>query len=106
MTGAEAAAVIERLVKERSALERIQRDNGRDCFSRALDKQAYENEAMMDFSRPCKPVDNAMIERFNGSFRDESLNVHGFLSMEDARGEDREAAGTAMSSGRIARSEP
>jgi len=85
MTGAEVAAVIERLVKERGALERIQRDNGSDFFSRVLDKQAYENEVMMDFSRSCKPMDNAMIEWFNGSFWDEYLNVHGFLSMEDAR---------------------
>jgi putative transposase len=39
----------------------------------------------MDFSRPGKPMDNAMIESFNGSFRDECLNVNWFLSMEDAR---------------------
>ena len=39
----------------------------------------------MDFSRPGKPVDNAYIESFNGSFRDECLNVNWFLSIEDAR---------------------
>jgi putative transposase len=50
-----------------------------------LDKWAYENGVMMDFSRPGKPMDNAMIESFNGSFRDECLNVTWFLSMEDAR---------------------
>jgi putative transposase len=32
-----------------------------------------------------KPMDNATIESFNGSFRDECLNVNWFLSMEDAR---------------------
>ena len=30
-------------------------------------------------------MDNAMIESFNDSFRDECLNVNWFLSMEDAR---------------------
>jgi len=30
-------------------------------------------------------MDNAMIESFNGSFRDECLNVNWFLSLEDAR---------------------
>jgi Integrase core domain len=35
--------------------------------------------------------DNATNESFNGSFRDECLNVNWFLSMEDA-GEDREVA--------------
>jgi len=30
-------------------------------------------------------MDNAFVESFNGSFRDECLNVNWFLSMEDAR---------------------
>jgi putative transposase len=40
---------------------------------------------VLDFSRPGKPTDNAYIESFNGSFRDECLNVHWFLSLQDAR---------------------
>jgi putative transposase len=39
---------------------------------------------IQDFSRPGKPTDNAYIESFNGSFRDECLNTNWFLSMEDA----------------------
>lgn len=39
----------------------------------------------LDFSRPGKPTDNPFIESFNGSFRDECLNAHWFLSLEDAR---------------------
>jgi putative transposase len=85
MTGAEVAAVVERLVTERGAPERIQCDNGTEFISRALDEWAYENGVVMDFSRPGKPMDNAMIESFNGTFRDECLNVNWFLSMEDAR---------------------
>jgi putative transposase len=46
---------------------------------------AYENNVALDFSRPGKPTDNAFIESFNGSFRDECLNVNWFLSLEDAR---------------------
>jgi putative transposase len=46
---------------------------------------AYEHGVTMDFSRPDKPMDNAIIESFNGSFRDECLNVNWFLSIEDAR---------------------
>jgi integrase-like protein len=37
------------------------------------------------FSRPAKPTDNPFIESFNGSFRDECLNVNWFLSLEDAK---------------------
>ena len=32
-----------------------------------------------------KPTDNAYIESFNGRFRQECLNQHWFLSLEDAR---------------------
>jgi putative transposase len=35
----------------------------------------------MDFSRPGKPTDNPVIESFNGSLRDECLNIHWFLSL-------------------------
>jgi putative transposase len=38
-----------------------------------------------DFSRPGKPTDNAFIESFNGSFRNECLNTHWFLSLDDAK---------------------
>ncbi|MCG7853055.1 MAG: transposase, partial [Methanosarcinaceae archaeon] len=39
----------------------------------------------LDFSRPGKPTDNAYIESFNGRFRQECLNDHWFLSLDDAR---------------------
>lgn len=54
----------------------IKVDNGPEFISKELDKQAYENKVTLDFSRPGKPVDNAFIESFNGSFRDECLNVN------------------------------
>ena len=38
-----------------------------------------------DFLRPGRPTDNTLIESFNGSFRDECLNVNCFLSVDDAR---------------------
>lgn len=64
--------------------ERIQVDNGSEFISKDFDKWAYENKVTLDFSRPGKPTDNPFIESFNGSFRDECLNVNWFLSLEDA----------------------
>jgi putative transposase len=64
---------------------RIQVDNGSEFISKAPDKWAYENDVVLDFSRPGKPTDNAFIESFNDSFRDECLNTHWFLSLDDAR---------------------
>lgn len=65
--------------------KRIQVDNGSEFISKQLDKWAYENKICLDFSRPGKPTDNPYIESFNGSFRDECLNTHWFLSLPDAQ---------------------
>jgi putative transposase len=61
------------------------RQRPRVCFEGAR-PMAYRNGVKLDFSRPGKPTDNAYVESFNGSLRDECLNVNWFLSMEDARG--------------------
>jgi len=39
----------------------------------------------LDFIDPGKPVQNAFIESFNGKFRDECLNEHWFLTLEEAK---------------------
>lgn len=67
------------------APERIKVDNGPEFISKELDRWAYENKVVLDFSRPGKPTDNPFIESFNGSFRDECLNTNWFLSLHDAR---------------------
>ncbi|EBW3196925.1 transposase, partial [Salmonella enterica subsp. enterica serovar Gaminara] len=64
---------------------RIQTDNGSEFISKSLDKWAYEHGVTMDFSRPGKLTDNPFIESVNGSPRDECLNIHWFLSLEDAQ---------------------
>lgn len=49
-----------------------------------MDQWAYANGVQLDFSRPGKPTDNALIEFFNGRLRAECLNENWFLSLEDA----------------------
>ncbi len=58
-----------------------QTDNGSVFISKNLDKWAYKHGVTMDFSRSVKPADNPCIESFNGSLRDECLNIHWFLSL-------------------------
>ncbi|MCL4170927.1 UNVERIFIED_CONTAM: hypothetical protein GTU68_013223 [Idotea baltica] len=80
--GDDVVKVLEQL-KRKS--ERIKVDNGSEFISKALDKWAYENQVVLDFSRPGTPTDNAYIESFNGSCRDECLNCHWFISLSDAK---------------------
>lgn len=84
--GSDVTGIVSR-ISERygQAPGRIQVDNGSEFISKALDQWAYENAVTLDFSRPGKPTDNPYIESLNGSLRDECLNLHWFLSLEDAR---------------------
>jgi len=65
--------------------ERIRVDNGPEFISKEVDLWAYAQGVVLDFSRPGKPTDNAFIESFNSRFRQECLNEHWFLSLEDAK---------------------
>lgn len=82
LKGEDVVRVMERMRLLRGVVpNRTKVDNGSQFISKTLDKWAYENDVILDFSRPGKPTDNAFIEAFNGSFRDECLNVNWFLSL-------------------------
>jgi putative transposase len=72
-------------VAQRGAPARVFVDNGSEFSGKLLDLWAYHYKFSLDFSRPGKPTDNAYIESFNGSLRDECLNLHWFESLEDAK---------------------
>jgi putative transposase len=83
--GRHVAGLLERICFARGFPKTIRVDNGPEFISKVLDQWAYENSVTLDFSRPGKPTDNAFVESFNGSFRDECLNVNWFQSLNDAR---------------------
>jgi len=85
LTGEDVVQVMEHVAFMRGCPKFIKTDNGSEFISKALDKWAYENHVTMDFSRPGKPTDNAFIESFNGRLRQECLNAHWFLSLDDAK---------------------
>jgi putative transposase len=60
-------------------------DNGPEFTGRALDQWAYHHGVRLRFIDPGRPVQNAIIESFNGRMRDECLNQHWFLDLADAR---------------------
>ena len=85
LTGDDVVKVLEAVTAERGKPRTIRVDNGPEFISKSLDWWAYFNGVKLDFSRPGKPTDNAFIESFNGKFRQECLNQHWFLSLEDAQ---------------------
>lgn len=85
VTGEDVVQVMNQISFVRGCPKYIKTDNGAEFISKALDKWAYEHHVTMDFSRPGKPTDNAFIESFNGRLRQECLNAHWFLSLDDAK---------------------
>ena len=83
--GQRVVRVLERLREEHGIPERLLMDNGPEFTGKALDAWAYSQKVGLEFIRPGKPMENGYIESFNGKFRDECLNSHWFMSMEDAR---------------------
>jgi putative transposase len=77
--------VCNRLVAQRGAPVRIFVDNGSEFSGRVFDLWAYHHKAAIDFNRPGKPTDNCFVETFNGSLRDECLNVHWFETIDEAK---------------------
>ena len=85
LTGDDVVRVLEGVASQRGKPQTIRVDNGPEFISRSLDLWAYSSGVKLDFSRPGKPTDNAFIESFNGRLRDECLNQHWFLSLDEAR---------------------
>jgi putative transposase len=85
LKGEHVVTVLKRIVGQRGAPKVIFCDNGSEFVGRALDLWAYVNKVRIDFSRPGKPTDNAHVESFNGRLREECLNSHWFVSMQDAK---------------------
>ena len=83
-----------RITLSRRAPRTIRVDNGPEFISKAPDRWACENGVTLNFCRPGTPTDSAFVELFNGRLRDECLNTHWFLSLEDARARSMPGGGT------------
>jgi putative transposase len=85
LTGERVTRVLERLCNARGVPTVIQSDNGPEFTSWVMDQWACEHGVRLQFIEPGKPIQNAFIESFNSRLREECLNEHVFVSLDDAR---------------------
>jgi putative transposase len=85
LKGKDVVRVLSGIVFHRGLPQTTKTDNDSESISKHVDKWAHERGVELDFSRPGRPTDNATVESFNGSLRQECLNEHWFLSLDDAR---------------------
>jgi putative transposase len=85
LKGEDVVRVLNRIKGPRGAPKMLFCDNGSEFSSQAMDMWAYQHGVRIDFSRPGKPTDNAHVESFNGTFRQECLNAHWFMTLSEAK---------------------
>ena len=77
--------ILEALAIKRGLPKIIRTDNDKEFCGRAMLTWAHQRDITLRLIEPGKPNQNAYIESFNGRFRDECLNEHGFLHLDHAR---------------------
>jgi putative transposase len=83
--GARVCRILDQLFATRPLPDTLILDNGPEFAGTALDAGAAQHGVQLHFIQPGKPVQNAFIESFNGKFRDECLNEHWFLMLQEAQ---------------------
>jgi len=83
--GARVCRILDRLFRTRPLPETLILDNGPEFAGTALDAWAVQHGVHLHCIQPGKPTQNAFIESFNGKFRDECLNEHWFLTLQEAQ---------------------
>ena len=77
--------VLDRIAAYRGYPRRLRQDNGPEFISHILELWAEQHGVKLDFIKPGKPTQNAFIERFNRTYRNEVLDCYLFNSLTEVR---------------------
>lgn len=77
--------VLNEIVKQRGLPGNIRSDNGPEFISHVMEDWCKDNMVSWHYIQPGRPMQNAYIERKNGSMRRELLNAYSFDSLKEVR---------------------
>lgn len=85
LSGMRVVRELEDLIKNRGKPEQIISDNGTEFTSAAILKWSENTSVGWHYIEPGKPMQNGSVESFNGKVRDEFLNQHLFINLNEAK---------------------
>ena len=77
--------IFEQLKRDHGLPQALRSDNGPEFLGEAFTAWAKSNDVAIQYIQPGKPNQNAYIERFNRTFREEVLGQHPFARLDDVR---------------------
>lgn len=77
--------IFEQLKRDHGLPQILRTDNGPEFLGEAFVQWAKDNGMAIQYIQPGKPNQNAYIERFNRTFREEILDPYLFLKIDDLR---------------------
>jgi putative transposase len=87
--GERVTRILDHIARRWGLPETLVMDNGPEFTGRAMLIWAKMRGVNLHHIEPGKPNQNAFVESFNGTFRNECLNTHWFLSVQDAKRETK-----------------
>ena len=85
ISSARLVRVFEQLQRDHGLPEVVRSDNGPEFLGESLTRWLRNNGVALQYIQPGKPNQNAYIERFNRTFREEVLDRHLFVRLDDVR---------------------
>ncbi len=83
--GIRVARELDRIAELRGYPGMVVSDNGTELTSNAILKWQQDRRVAWHYIQPGKPMQNGLVESFNGRLRDECLNEHLFTRYRQAR---------------------
>lgn len=76
---------LDELIDFRGKPESLRSDNGPEFIAKAIEQWCKSNNIVWKYIQPGKPTQNAFVERFNGTVRQELYNLHIFDKFAQVR---------------------
>ena len=76
---------LERIIEQRGKPKAIRTDNGPEFTSKDLERWSKDNDIIIQYIQPGRPMQNGYIERFNRLYREAVLDAYLFFDLSEVR---------------------